>query len=76
MKHPNNWSIRELKELRRSFLLSHFEENAILAKAFGFWLVFLQADLTWDSNVTFLSIWIPRGFSYLILEMTIPPILI
>ena len=65
-----------MKALRRSFLLSNFKENAILAKAFGIWLVFLQADLTWDLNVTLLSIWIPRGFSHLILEMAIPPILI
>ena len=36
----------------RSFLCSNFKEYAILAKAFSFWLAFLQRDLTWGSNVS------------------------
>ena len=60
----------------RSFLCSNFKEYAILAKAFSFWLAFLQRDLTWGSDVSLLSKWIPRNFSHLLLEMTISPMLI
>ena len=59
----------------RSFHLSNFKENAILAKAFSFWLAFLQRDLTWSSNVTLLSL-MDTQLSYLLLEMAIPPMLI
>ena len=65
-----------MKALRRSFLWSNFKEHAILAKAFSFWLSFLQRDLTWCSNVNLLSIWIPWSFSHLLLEMAIPYMLI
>ena len=34
----------------RSFLYSDFKENAILAKAFSFWLALLQRDLTWSKH--------------------------
>ena len=50
-------------------------ENSILAKAFSFWLAFLQRDLTWSSNVTLLSL-MNTQLSYLLLEMAIPPMLI
>ena len=64
-----------MKALRRSFHLSNFKENAILAKAFSFWLAFLQRDLTWSSNVTLLSL-MDTQLSCLLLEMAIPPMLI
>ena len=79
VKHPNNWSmikLRYMKALKRSFLWSNFKEHAILAKTFSFWPAFLQKGLTWGSNVNLLSIWIPRSFSHLLLEMAIPPMLI
>ena len=60
----------------RSFLCSYFKEYAILAKAFNFWLDFLQRDLRWSSSVCLLSKWIPRSFSHLLLEMAIPRMLI
>ena len=65
-----------MKALRRSFLWSNFKEYATLAKACNFWLAFLQRDLTWGSNVSLLSIWIPRSFSHSLLEMAISPMLI
>ena len=65
-----------MKALRRSFLCSNFKEYAILAKAFSFWLAFLHRNLTWGSNVSLLSKWIPRSFSHLLLEMAISPMLI
>ena len=61
-----------MKALRRSFISSNFKEHAILAKAFSFWLAFLRIDLTWGLDVNLLSIWIPRSFSHLLLEMTLP----
>ena len=76
MKHRNNWIIRKMnvmKALRRGFLWSSFKENAILAKGFSFCLTLLQIDLTWGSNVNLSSIWIPRIFSYLLLDISIPP---
>ena len=78
MKHPNNWSIRKLWCYKsvKSFLWSNFKKHAILAKAFSFWLAFLHRDLTRDSNANLLSIWIPRAFSHLLLEMAISPMLI
>ena len=48
----------------------------MLVKGFSFWLAFLQRDLTWGSNVSLLSIWMPRSFSHWLLGMTISPILI
>ena len=70
-----NWDA--MKALRRrSFICSNFKEYAILAKAFSFWLVLLERDLTRGSNVSFLSKWIPRSFSHLLLEMAILPMLI
>ena len=69
-----NWGV--MKELRRSLHWSNFKEHAILAKAMRFCLVFLQRDFIWGSNVSLLSIWIPRSFSHLLLEIAIPSILI
>ena len=74
LEHKKNWDV--MKALKRSFLWSNFKEYAILAKAFNFWLAFLQKDLTWGSNVSLLSIWIPRSFSHLLLEISISPMLI
>ena len=51
-----------MKALRKNFLCSNFKEHAILAKAFSFCLAFLQIDLTWASNVSLLSKWIPRSY--------------
>ena len=65
-----------MKALKRSFLCSNFKEYTILAKAFSFWLTFLQGDLTWGSNVSLLPMWIPSSFSHLLLEMGIPPMVI
>ena len=60
----------------RSFLCSNFKEYAILAKAFSFWLAFLQRDITSGSNVSLSSKCIPRSFSHLLLEIAISPMLI
>ena len=65
-----------MKALRRSFLCSNFAEYAVLAKSTSFWLAFLHRNLTWGSNGSWLSKWISRSFSHLLLEMTIPSILI
>ena len=65
-----------MNALRKSFLYSNFKEYAILAKAFDFWLAFLQRDLTWGSNFSLWLKWIPRSFLHLLLEMAISPILI
>ena len=62
-----------MKALRRRFLCSNFKEYAILAIAFSFLLVFWRRDPILGSNESLLSIWIPRSFSHLVLEMTIPP---
>ena len=54
----------------------NFNEYAILAKSFSFWLAFLQRDLTWGSNVSLSSKWIPISFLYLLLQMAVSPMLI
>ena len=69
----SNWAV--MKALRR-FLCSNFKECIILAKAFSFWLAFLQRDLTWGSNISLLFIRMLRSFSHLLLDIAIPPILI
>ena len=55
-----------IKALRRSFLCSSFKEYEILAKAFSFWLAFLRRDLTWGSDISLWSVWMPRRFSHLL----------